>query len=448
MTDAAAAVDAEKVSYKGWAGIRRAFGTPSALTMAFLGFGCGLPFLLIASQTLSTRLRDVGLDLGSIGLISLASFFYLLKFLWAPIIDRYAFPLTAFLGRRRSWLIVAQAVVMIGLFGLAYTQPEHGVGALIAWVLVASFAGATQDSVVDAYRIEIAPANAQAALAATYTLGYRIGLILAGAGALYLAEYRSWTIAYIAMSALMILPIIATALSREPEIPVATVIRKVDFIGAFWQPFSSFFSTNGLMLGVVLLLFVGMYKFPDQVIGVMAGPFYLDSGYTKADIATVSKLYGVWMGIAGAFLGGIAVAMYGFRRMLFIATIGVALSNLAFLLMANNPSQIWAFYAALTADNLCQGFAGTVLVAFMSSLTDRNFTATQFALLVSLANLPGKFVGGASGYIVEATSYSTFFMLSAITVVPTLALLTWLWPRIRESTDEDAAAAVPGSASA
>jgi PAT family beta-lactamase induction signal transducer AmpG len=431
MSDAATS-GSGKVSYKGWAGIRRAFGTPSAATMAFLGFGSGLPFLLIASQTLSTRLRDVGLDLGSIGLISLASFFYLLKFLWAPIIDRYAFPLTAFLGRRRSWLIVSQVVVMIGLFGLAYVTPEHGVGPLVAWVLLASFAGATQDSVVDAYRIEIAPVESQAALAATYTLGYRIGLILAGAGALYLAEFEGWIVAYLAMSSLMLLPIGATLLSREPDMPVQTVARKIDFAGAFWQPFTSFFSANGVAMALVLLLFVGMYKFPDQVIGVMAGPFYLDSGYTKADIATVSKLYGVWMGIGGAFLGGIAVAAFGFRRMLLVASLGVALSNLAFLLMAQNPSQIWAFYAALTADNLCQGFAGTVLVAFMSSLTDRNFTATQFALLVSLANLPGKFVGGASGYIVEATSYSAFFMLSATTVVPTLLLLAWLWPRIRE----------------
>ena len=177
-------------SYRGWAGIKRAFATPSALTMLLLGFGCGLPFLLIASATLSTRLRDVGLDLGSIGLISLASFFYLLKFLWAPLIDRFAFPLTAFLGRRRSWLLVAQVVVALGLFALAFTRPDLSVRELVLWVLVASFAGATQDSAVDAYRIEIAPPSAQAALAATYTLGYRIALIVAGAGALYLAEYR------------------------------------------------------------------------------------------------------------------------------------------------------------------------------------------------------------------------------------------------------------------
>jgi PAT family beta-lactamase induction signal transducer AmpG len=424
---------APPVSYRGWAGIKRAFATPSALTMLLLGFGSGLPFLLIASQTLSTRLRDVGLDLGSIGLISLASFFYLLKFLWAPLLDRYAFPLTAFLGRRRSWLLVSQIMVAISLGVLALMRPELGVTGLVTWVLIGSFAGATQDSVVDAYRIEVAPVSAQAALAATYTLGYRFGLILGGAGALYMADYRDWTWAYLAMASLMLVPIITTLLCREPVAPESTVVRRIDFIGAFWQPFSSFFKNNGLALGIVLLLFVGFYKFPDQVIGVMSGPFYLDSGYTKTDIATVSKLYGVWMGIAGAFAGGVAVAAFGFRKMLFVAAIGVALSNLAFILMAAYPSQIWAFYAAITADNLFQGFAGVVLIAFMSSLTDRNFTATQFALLVSLANLPGKFAGGVSGYVVEATSYGTFFLLSALTVVPTLALLAWLWRRIKEN---------------
>ena len=427
-----AAPAAEKPAYKGWAGIRRAFGTPSAATMAFLGFGCGLPFLPIASMTLSTWLRDIGLDLGSIGLISLASFFYLLKFLWAPLIDRYAFPLTGFLGRRRSWLLVGQAGVGIGLVALAMTRPELGVGPLVGWVLFTSFWGATQDSVVDAYRIEIAPAYAQAALAATYTLGYRIGLIIGGAGALYMADLVSWRSAYLMMGALMLLPLLATLVCREPDAPQSTVQRRIDFLGAFWQPFSSFFQNNGLALGLVLLVFVGLYKFPDQVIGVMSGPFFLDSGYSKSDIATVSKVYGIWAGIAGAFAGGACVAAFGIRAMLLVAALVVALSNLAFLLMAQNPAQLWAFYAAISFDNVSQGFAGTVLVAFIASLTDRNFTATQFALMVSLANLPGKFAGGISGYVVEATSYSTFFVLSAMTVVPTLLLLGWMWKRIRE----------------
>ncbi|KAF1013587.1 MAG: Protein AmpG [Stenotrophomonas maltophilia] len=423
---------ATRPRFKGWAGIKRAFGTPSALTMALLGFGSGLPFLLIASQTLSTRLRDVGLDLGSIGLISLASFFYSLKFVWAPLLDRYSFPLIGFRRRRRSWLLFAQVLVTVALVALSFVRPEQGVAPLVVWVLIASFAGATQDSAVDAYRIEIAPESAQAALAATYTLGYRVGLILAGAGALYLAQFESWKVSYLVMSALMLVPIIATLCCREPVQPATTVQRRIDVAGAFLQPITSFFKHNGIVLALVLLAFVGLFKFPDQVIGVMAGPFYLDSGFDKTDIATVSKLFGIWMSIAGAFIGGMAVAAFGFRRMLLLAALGVALSNLAFLLMAHNPGKLWAFYAALSADNLFQGFAGTVLAAFMSSLTDRNFTATQYALLVSLANLPGKFVGGVSGYIVEATSYSTFFILSAVTVVPTLLLLAWLWPRIAD----------------
>ena len=421
---------AQAPSYKGWSGIRRAFATPSAFTMLMLGFGSGLPFLLIASMTLSTRLRDVGLDLGSIGLISLASFFYLLKFAWAPLIDRYAFAPVAFLGRRRSWLLASQLLVGASLAALALMRPELGVGGLVAWVLIGSFAGATQDSVVDAYRIEIAPLSAQAALAATYTLGYRFGLIVGGAGALYIADFDGWRASYLWMAALMLLPVATTLACREPAAPESTVVRRIDFLGAFWQPFSSYFRNNGVLLGLVLLAFVGLFKFPDQVIGVMSGPFYLDSGFTKSDIATVSKLFGIWMGIAGAFAGGVAVAAAGFRRMLLVAALGVALSNLAFLLMAHNPGQLWAFYAAIAADNLFQGFAGVVLIAFMSALTDRNFTATQFALLVSLANLPGKFVGGVSGYIVEASSYSAFFTMSALTVVPTLLLLGWLWPRI------------------
>lgn len=413
--------------FHGLAGLRRAFATPSALTMLFLGFGSGLPFLLVGG-TLSTWLRDVGFGLSTIGLISYMSFFYVLKFLWAPLVDRYQLPLFGLLGRRRGWLLASQLLLLLALAAMALQGPTVSIVSFLVLVGLASFAGATQDIVVDAYRIEIAPLEAQAALAATYTLGYRLALIMSGAGVLYLSDLSSWQIAYLAMAALLVLPILATVLSREPD--RLQGVRKLNFRDAFAQPFEEFFSRNGLLLALALLAFVGLFKFPDQMIGVLAGPFYLDSGYTKADIATVSKLYGVWIGIGGAFLGGIGVAVFKIRRMLVVAAIAVAASNLAFLLMAQNPAQTWAFFAAISADNLSQGFAGTVLVAFMSGLTNRNFTATQYALLVSLANLPGKFIGGLSGFIVEATSYQTFFLLSAVSVIPTLALLAWLWPRI------------------
>jgi PAT family beta-lactamase induction signal transducer AmpG len=413
-------------SYRGWRGIRRAFGTPSALTMLFFGFGSGLPFLLVTG-TLSTWLRDTGVALGVIGLVSYASFFYVFKFLWAPLVDRFPLP---FLGRRRGWLLLSQALLLVSLAAMALQGPGQSLPTFVAFIALASLSGATQDIVVDAYRIEIAPLEAQGALAATYTLGYRIALIMSGAVALYLAELSDWRTAYLTMAALMLLPLLATLASREPDPDPNAAPRELNLGDAFAKPFQDFFRRNGWLLALALLAFVGLFKFPDQMIGVLAGPFYLDSGYTKADIATVSKLYGVWIGIAGAFAGGLAIAAFDLRRLLVVAAIAVAASNLAFLLMAQNPSEQWAFFAAITADNLSQGFAGTVLVAFMSGLTNRNFTATQYALLVSLANLPGKFVGGLSGFIVEASSYTTFFALSAVSVVPTLLLLAWLWPRL------------------
>ena len=422
-----------KPDYKGWAGIKSAFGTPSALTMLFLGFGCGLPFLLVGG-TLSTWLRDTGVELSAIGLISYASFFYVLKFLWAPLIDRYPLP---FLGRRKGWLAISQLLLIVALIAMALQGPGVSMTTFVVLVGLASFAGATQDIVVDAYRIEIAPLEAQAALAATYTLGYRLALMASGALALYLAELSGWMVAYLVMAAFMFLPLLAGLLSSEPVEKKALVVREINIGEAFIKPFQDFFSRNGLVLALALLVFVGLFKLPDQMIGVLAGPFYLDSGFTKADIATVSKLYGIWIGIAGAFLGGLCVAAFNIRRMLVIAAIAVAVSNLAFLLMAMNPSENWAFFAAISADNLSQGFAGTVLVAFMSGLTNRNFTATQYALLVSLANLPGKFIGGLSGYIVEASSYQMFFIFSSISVIPTLLLLSWLWNKLEKRTEAE-----------
>lgn len=418
-------------NYKGWRGIKRAFATPSALTMLFLGFGSGLPFLLVGA-TLSTWLRDTGVALSVIGLISYASFFYVLKFLWAPLVDRYPLP---FLGRRKGWLALSQLMLMGALAGMALMGPQSSLLLFVVLAGLVAFAGATQDIVVDAYRIEVAPVESQAALAATYILGYRFGLILSGAIALYLAELTGWTVAYLIMAACVLLPLFAGLLSKEPAAQ-ELIVREIRLWDAFIKPFQEFFSRNGIWLGLALLAFVGLFKLPDQMIGVLAGPFYLDSGYTKADIATVSKIYGVWIGIAGAFLGGICIAAFSLRSMLVVAALAVSISNITYLLMAYNPGQSWAFFATISADNLSQGFAGVVLVAFMSSLTNRNFTATQYALLVSLAHLPGKFIGGLSGYIVEASSYSAFFILSTFSVVPTLLLLAWIWHRIKDDNQQ------------
>ncbi len=421
---------------RGWRGIVQAFTTPSAGTLCLLGFGSGLPFLLIG-YTVSIWLREFGLALGAIGLFSYVSFFYVFKFIWAPLLDRWKAPLLGGLGRRRGWLALSQMVLIAALVGMAMTGPSH-LALFVMLAALAGFSGATQDTMIDAYRIEIAPAEAQAALAATYTLGYRFGLIVSGAGALYIAQYSSWREAYLWMAASLLVPLLTTLIAREPE--TIRVREKIRFQESFIGPFADFFRRHGTMVAVVLLVFIGMFKLPDQMLGVINGPFYVDTGYTKEQIATVSKLYGVWIGIAGAFLGGVSVATLGMKRSLYIAALGVALSNLLYLLMAQHPGQTWAFIAAISGDNSTLGFAGVVLVAFLSSLTSLEFTATQYALLSSLANLPGKLIGGMSGFLVERWTYSGFYIFSAVSVVPTLFLLAWLTRRMSLDVERDAQA--------
>lgn len=423
---------------RGWRAAAAAFGTRSAATLFFLGFGCGLPFFLVGN-TLAIWLRDSGWALGPIGLVSYLTFFYVFKFVWAPVLDTRRLPFFGRLGRRRGWLLAAQLSIAAGLAALAVTGPVASVPLFLALAGFTALAGATQDTMVDAYRVEIAPIDAQAALAATYTLGYRIGLQLCGGAlVLYLADFAGWRVGYLSMAALALVPVMATLLSPEPESSqrIDSGVRP-DFLEAYVKPFAEFFRRNGWVLGLVLLAFVGLFKMPDQMLSI-AGPFYLDTGFSKSDIATVSKIYGVWMGIGGAFLGGFLVAALGVRKSLLVAALAVALSNLLFILMSLYPGEIWAFVATISGDNLSQGFAGTVLVAFISSLVDKRYTATQYALLSSLANLPGKLVGGFSGFIVEASSYTTFFVISSVSVIPTLLILAWLWKRIAPAAEDEA----------
>lgn len=415
---------------RGWRGAARAFGTRSALTLFFFGFGCGLPFFLVGN-TLAIWLRDAGWELGPIGLVSYLTFFYVFKFMWAPLLDSRQLPVFRRLGRRRGWLFAAQLAIAGGLVALAFTGPVSSIGLFLALAGFTAFAGATQDTMVDAYRVEIAPIEMQGALAATYTLGYRIGLQLCGGAlVLYLADFAGWRIGYLSMAGLALIPAAATLFAAEPSSSERIESEeRPSFVDAYIKPFIEFFRSHGWVLGLVLLAFVGLFKLPDQMLSI-AGPFYLDSGFSKSDIATVSKLYGVWMGIGGAFLGGITVAAIGVRRSLLIAAIAVAVSNLLFILMSMYPGQLWTFVATISGDNLSQGFAGTVLVSFLATLVDRRYTATQYALLSSLANLPGKLIGGFAGYIVEASSYTVFFVISSVSVIPTLLLLAWLWNRI------------------
>ncbi len=418
--------------------LRQAFAQPAALTMFLFGFASGLPFLLVGG-TLSVWLKDSGISLEDIGLISLAGLAYAFKFVWAPLVDRFRLPLLSRLGQRRSWLLAAQLLLAASLLAMSFITPVGALSLFVLLTVVAGFAGATQDVVVDAYRIEIAPPEVQGALAATYTLGYRFALLASGALALLLADHLPWALIYQIMAALVGVIMLATLRAREPEADIrrdqagpsgeslAETLR-ASIIG----PFRDFFQRYAGGLGLALLVFIGLFKISDQMLGVMALPFYLDCGFSKTQIAAVSKLFGVWIGIAGAFLGGAVVVRLGIHRTLLIAMLLGALSNLLYVVLAHFPGDLRVFVAVIGGENLSGGFLGAAAIAWLSALVSRDYTATQYALFSSLVTLPGKLLGGYSGFMVIDMGYQGFFIFSTLAVIPALALFFWLTPRLEK----------------
>ena len=416
--------------------LRQAFTQPAALTMFFFGFTSGLPFLLMGG-TLSVWLKESGIPLEHIGLFSLVGLAYSFKFLWAPAVDRLRLPLLGRLGQRRSWLLAAQMLLALSLLLMAFITPAGSFWTFVAVTLLAAFAGATQDVVVDAYRIEIAPQEAQGALAATSTLGYRIAMLVSGALALLLADHVSWSVVYCSMAAAVLLVMCVTLFAREPEKTVVRVQSMRDAINeGVIGPFRDFFLRYSGWLGAALLLFMGLFKISDQMIGVMALPFYLDCGFSKTDIGQVSKIFGVGIGIVGAFAGGAVVVWLGVQRSLLIAMLLGAVSNLLYLLLAMFPANISVFITVIAGENLSGGFLGTAAVAWLSSLVNREYTATQYALFSSLVALPGKLIGGFSGFMVASAGYSAFFIFSTVAILPALLLFFWLQPRLTANDKE------------
>ncbi len=412
--------------------LRQAFTQPAAFTMFFFGFTSGLPFLLMGG-TLSVWLKESGIPLEHIGLFSLVGLAYSFKFLWAPAVDRLRLPLLGRLGQRRSWLLAAQWLLAVSLLLMAFITPAGSFWIFVAVTLAAAFAGATQDVVVDAYRIEIAPQEAQGALAATYTLGYRIAMLVSGALALLLADHVSWSVVYCSMAAAVLLVMGVTLFAREPEKIAARVQSFQEAINdGVIGPFRDFFLRYSGWLGAALLVFMGLFKISDQMIGVMALPFYLDCGFSKTEIGAVSKIFGVGVGIVGAFVGGAVVVWLGVQRSLLIAILLGAVSNLLYLLLAMFPADINVFTAVIAGENLSGGFLGTAAVAWLSSLVNREYTATQYALFSSLVALPGKLIGGFSGFMVVSFGYTAFFIFSTIAIFPALVLFFWLQPRLEK----------------
>jgi PAT family beta-lactamase induction signal transducer AmpG len=351
---------------------------------------------------------------------------YTFKFVWSPIVDAWDVPVLArIVGRRRAWMMVCQLLIVAGLIGAGMSDPATTLATTAAFTLLVAFGSATQDVVIDGWRIDAAPIEKQGIMAAAYQLGYRLALLAAGAGALYIAEFVDWRTAYSAMAAFMAVGFGAALLSPVVDrAPVAGAEKKrFSFAAAVREPIVDLYARTGRTL-IVILLLVALYRLPDFVAGVMANPLYVDLGYTKAQIATVAKLYGVWIGIVGAFVGGYLVSKIGLFRTMLAGVVASAVSHLLFAWLATRVgAPVEALVIAISCDNFAGSFCGTALIAYMSGLTGAGFSATQYALLSSLYALPGKLVGGVSGFMVAAWGYAAFFAMTAAIALPVVALL-------------------------
>lgn len=495
-----------------WRHSLRSFGHPRVVTMLFLGFSAGLPLLLIFSS-LSLWLREAGVERATVTFFSWAALGYSFKFVWAPLVDTLPIPfLTTRLGRRRGWMLLAQGSIIAAIIGMALIDPAGGQLTMMALAAVLlGFSSATQDIVIDAYRIESADVSLQALMSSTYIAGYRIGMLVSGAGALFLAsafgstkgayDYQAWQWAYLIMAATMSTGVLTTLVISEPTTserrrpsrptgnyagvlfmfvaavtgfilvfylsaePAARLSRALtDVLGAeagarflvetarlatgvatawliallmiragvvnrdmmedtYIAPLKDFFGRYGLKSALLLLLLVGVYRISDIVLGVIANVFYQDVGFTKPEIAGVVKTFGLFMTIAGGFLGGLLSVRYGVIRILFLGALLSAATNLLFVVLAAVGHDLNMLYLVISVDNLSAGLASAAFVAFLSSLTNIQFTAMQYAIFSSLMTLFPKILGGYSGTIVDSLGYSRFFTLTALLGLPVLALI-------------------------
>ncbi len=440
----------------GWTQALRIYAHPRVLGMLSLGFSAGLPLLLILG-TLSFWLREAGIDRATIGHLSWIGLAYSFKWLWSPLVDRLSLPLlTRLLGRRRSWLLLSQAIIALALVGMAFTDPVVNLAQLVFFALAVAFASATQDIALDAYRIEAVAVELQGAMAATYQAGYRIAMILASAGVLWIAaaidasattyEHLPWRFAYLVMAGSMAVGIITTLIIREPDVPYSRLVSDNERIaqqaiatwnlhphlkhllvwlyGALIAPFRDFILRHGRQALLILSL-IAIYRISDVVMGVMSNPFYVDMGYSKDEVATISKVYGVIMTIAGAAIGGLLTLKIGIMRTLFLGAVLSAVTNLLFAWLAGRGHDVSGLIFTISADNLSAGIASSAFIAYLSGLTNSAYSATQYALFSSVMLLLPKFIAGFSGQFVDAYGYESFFVTTALLGLPVLVLV-WL----------------------
>ncbi|WP_027329632.1 AmpG family muropeptide MFS transporter [Marinimicrobium agarilyticum] len=426
---------------------------PRVASMAFLGFSAGIPYMLVFS-TLSAWLNEAGVAKASIGFFSWIGITYSIKFFWAPVVDRVRLPLLgALLGRRRSWMLLAQVGIAGGLVGMAMTDPSDSLMQMALLALLVAFSSATQDVSIDAWRIEAVSVERQAAMSATYVFSYRMAVLVASAGALHMVSFVTWPGTYIVMALLMGIGMITVLLSSEPEVErhsdaASLEQRAQDYlarsahvprpirhavawlIGAVVCPFVDFIQRYGAQ-AVLLLLIVGAFRITDISMASMAMPFYLDIGFTRGEIANITSIYGALMTVVGGLAGGILVPRFGLLRILAAGAILAAATNLLYSATALVGPELWMLVITISGENFCGGLAMAALIAWMSSLVSSRYTATQYALFSSLMTLPGKVIGGFSGIVVEQYGFFWFFIYAGLLGVPAIVLIFWLMHRNR-----------------
>jgi PAT family beta-lactamase induction signal transducer AmpG len=418
--------DSQRRSWQDAFGI---YAHPRVAAMLLLGFSAGLPFALTAG-TLTAWLTRSGVSMTNVGMFAWVGILYALKFLWAPLIDQLSIPvLTKVLGRRRSWMLLSQIGVAGALLAMAWTDPGEQLATLAGFAVLVAFFSATQDIAVDAWRIEAVDPELQGAMAASYQLGYRIALLAAGAGALLIGGMVSYSMAYQVMALLMGIGMLTAIFVAEPDVAKQAHVVRLSplhdpvnwFNEAIVQPFAEFFRRNARN-AVIILLFISIYRISDMVLGVMANPFYLVTGFSEAEIAGYVKTVGLGAVLGGAAVGGIAVARFGLGGPLVFGAVILALTNLCFAGLAMAGANVTLLVLTICADNLAQGFTGTVFIAYLSSLTNVSYTATQYALFTSLMVLPGKVLSGYSGQIVDSIGWVSFFVYASLMGMPAILL--------------------------
>lgn len=414
--------------------------SPRAWLLVALGFASGLPLLLVGG-TLSAWMTNEGINLKTIGIFTLVSSPYTFKFVWAPVMDRFALP---FLGRRRGWMLVTQLGLMGAIAAMGTVDPKATPWTMAALAVLVAFFSASQDVVSDAWRTDTLSEAERGFGVATFVMGYRFGMIAAGAVALSLSQFIGWSRTYWTMAALMLVGVVATLVAQEPQgqRPPRTMTE------AAVVPFVDYFKRNGAVLA---LLFLVLYKLGDAIAGGMTTPFFLKLGFSNLEVGAISKGVGMLATIGGALFGGALLAKLGLRRSLFVFGALQALTNLTFLALALVGKNHLMLALAISTDNVCGGMATTAFGAFTMSLCNKRFSATQFALLSALANLGGRMLTATSGYLAEWMGWAGFFGLTVVLALPALVLLSFLpegiaAPKVEEEPASEAAPATPAPA--